>query len=163
MYSVHVMDVDTIMAVSPVAVCLLLFCRDAHTYTQNQVTNAYICATIPSLLHYFWLINTSYPTTTMHMWVSNCTILCSCNLIKIQSGYSWSIVMWKILCHNPSIMNVMWNQSLISRKPVNYFFCQTGSKLNLVIILINSSGCIHSLDWTTGLTYFWFLHILWLA
>ena len=23
-------------------------------------------------------------------------------------------------------------------------------------------GCMHSLDWTTGLTYFWFLCMLWL-
>jgi len=26
-------------------------------------------------------------------------------------------------------------------------------------VLAHNMGCIHSLDWTTGLVYFWFLHI----
>jgi len=36
-----------------------------------------------------------------------------------------------------------------------------GAVANVVGGVIGSGG-YYSVDWTTGLTYFWFLHILWL-
>ena len=52
------------------------------------------------------------------------------------------------------LLATIWKYGIFTRDTVHFVLTHFQSI---------TQGCIHSLDWTTGLIHFWFLHMLWLV